>query len=211
MQEFRSTIPADFERKLQLARVPELIRPQYRKWLRFYFLFCEKFGYQPCIRTSLGPFLTKLAAKNQTIEQRHEAAIAIRLFLRPELAETADPQLSRNSPTASMPASQIPADTPSTDSGGAPPSDAPRFGVSWEQEYRDLQSAIALRNYSRKTFAAYWLWVGKFQAFVRSRPTAQLGSPEVRGFLSSLAVKHGVSASTAAAKHQKRVAAIQRS
>jgi integron integrase len=70
------------------------------------------------------------------------------------------------------------------------------FGTSWEQEYRDLESAIALRNYSRKTLAAYRLWVGKFQAFVRSRPTAQLGAPEVRGFLSSLAVRHGVSGST---------------
>jgi site-specific recombinase XerD len=53
-----------------------------------------------------------------------------------------------------------------------------------------------LRNYSRKTLAAYRFWVGKFQAFVRSRPTAELGTQEVRGFLTELAVRHGVAAST---------------
>jgi site-specific recombinase XerD len=53
-----------------------------------------------------------------------------------------------------------------------------------------------LRNYSRKTLAAYRLWVGKFQAFVHSRPTDQLGGDEVRGFLPELAVRYGVAAAT---------------
>ena len=58
------------------------------------------------------------------------------------------------------------------------------------------REAIALRNYSRKTLAAYRLWVGKFQAFVRSRPTDELGADEVRGFLTELAVRYGVAAAT---------------
>ena len=48
---------------------------------------------------------------------------------------------------------------------------APGRGSSWEREYRDLEGAIRLRNYSGKTLEAYRLWVGKFQGFVRSRPT----------------------------------------
>jgi site-specific recombinase XerD len=68
--------------------------------------------------------------------------------------------------------------------------------ASWEKEYRDLEGTIALRNYSRKTLAAYRLWVGKFQAFVHSRPTDQLGSDEVRDFLTELAVRYGVAAAT---------------
>jgi site-specific recombinase XerD len=66
----------------------------------------------------------------------------------------------------------------------------------FEKEYRDLEGSIKLRNYSGKTFAAYRLWVGKFQAFVHSRPTDQLAVDEVRGFLTELAVRHGVAAST---------------
>jgi hypothetical protein len=38
--------------------------------------------------------------------------------------------------------------------------------------------------------------VGKFQAFVHSRPTDQLGGDEVRGFLTELAVRYGVAAAT---------------
>ena len=59
-----------------------------------------------------------------------------------------------------------------------------------------LEGSIKLRNYSPKTLAAYRLWVGKFQAFVRSGPTDQLGGDEVRGFLTELAVRHGMAAST---------------
>ena len=73
---------------------------------------------------------------------------------------------------------------------------APGHGASWEQEYRDLAGAIRLRHYSRKTLSAYRLWVAKFQAFVRSRPTGELGGQELRGFLSDLAVRHGVAGST---------------
>jgi integron integrase len=72
----------------------------------------------------------------------------------------------------------------------------PACGASWEKEYRDLEASIKLRNYSPKTFDAYRLWVGKFQAFVRSQPTCHLGVNEVRGFLSELAIRYGVAAST---------------
>ena len=61
---------------------------------------------------------------------------------------------------------------------------------------RDLEAAIRLRNYSSRTLEAYRFWIAKFQAFVRSHPTADLGSHEVRGFLSDLAVRHRVAAST---------------
>ena len=53
-----------------------------------------------------------------------------------------------------------------------------------------------LRNYCRKTLAACRLWVGKFQALVRSRSTDHLGGDEVRVFLTAPAVEHGVAAST---------------
>jgi hypothetical protein len=43
---------------------------------------------------------------------------------------------------------------------------------------------------------AYRFWIAKFQGFVRSRPTGELGGQEVRGFLSDLAVRQGVAAST---------------
>src|SRR5438876_3274793 len=69
----------EFERRLEGALIPELQRPGYRKWLRFYMDFCHKFGHSPTSASSLGPFLTKLASKKQSVENRNQAALAVRL------------------------------------------------------------------------------------------------------------------------------------
>jgi hypothetical protein len=46
---------------------------------------------------------------------------------------------------------------------------APGHGASWQQEYREVEAAIRLRNYSTRTLEAYRFWLAKFQAFVRQR------------------------------------------
>jgi hypothetical protein len=181
IQYLSAEIEAAFEKRLDQGRVPAPLHPQYHKWARLYCYFCQKFGYPPTAPTSLGPFLTKLATTNQSVEQRHHAAAAVRLFLRPEPLS-----LSPQSSITRAPRLPSPAHT-------ATPA---RRSASWEREYRDLEGAIRLRNYSSKTLSSYRLWVAKFQAFVRSRPTGELDTREVRGFLSALAVQRGVSASS---------------
>jgi len=79
MQQVPADISASFQRRLDQAQVPADQRPDYHKWVRFYFDFCHKYGHSPAAPTSLGPFLTKLAAKNQSVGQRSQAAAAIRL------------------------------------------------------------------------------------------------------------------------------------
>jgi hypothetical protein len=226
MQPVPSGVWASFERRLNEAGVPAPRRADYRKWVCFYLDFCHKYGHESDSPTSLGPFLSKLAAKNQSGEQREQAAHAIRLLLGgsaepsarlprqsvPGAASTpaapggpgpaAAPRAvaPRSRPMPLAPTGPLPPPPKPTPAGG--PGSAPRAapvrgrGASWEEEYRDLEGAIKLRNYSRKTLAAYRLWVGKFQAFVRSRPTEQLGTEEVRGFFTELAVRYGVAAST---------------
>jgi site-specific recombinase XerD len=95
----------------------------------------------------------------------------------------------QNRPAAPLPDTALPGAQAATPS-------APGRGASWEQEYRDLEAAILLRNYSPRTLEAYRFWIARFQSFVRSRPTAGLGAQEVRGFLSDLAVREHVAAST---------------
>ena|SRR5947209_16528755 len=63
MQQVPREMCEGFERRLEGARVPELQRPGYRKWLRFYIDFCHKYGHSPTSASSLGPFLSKLASK----------------------------------------------------------------------------------------------------------------------------------------------------
>ncbi len=206
-QHLSPQLTAAFQQRLNYARVPPLQHSQYHKWLRLYACFCQKFGYPPAARTSLGPFLTQLAANGLSIEQRHRAAAAVKLLLQPDPLPLG-PQSPSPLPSPLLPPGprilQRP-DMPSAPSvGNTAPPQAPsrsalnpaQYSSSWEREYRDLESAIRLRNYSSKTLAVYRVWVSKFQAFVRSRPTGQLGTQEVRGFLSALAVQHRVSASS---------------
>ena len=226
MQQVAEETRVAFERRLERARVPAPQRPDYQKWVRFYLDFCRKYGHPPRSPTSLGPFLGKLAARHQSVEQRDQAADAIRLLLAgpavpsvsvamqaargpAAIATMAGGQSPPDAPRALAPQAPpmppvqagAPAAPPKTSVAGSPgPAPAPPpvvgRGASWEKEYRDLEGSIKLRNYSPKTLAAYRLWVGKFQAFVRSRPPDQLGVDEVRGFLTDLAVRHGVAGST---------------
>jgi hypothetical protein len=59
-----------------------------------------------------------------------------------------------------------------------------------------LRQAIRQRHYSRRTEKSYAGWVRRFVAFHRYRNPTLLGAAEVRAYLTHLAVRHQVSAST---------------
>ena len=254
MQPVPPEVWANFERRLDGMRVPLPQRPDYRKWVRFYFDFCHKYGHSAGASASRGPFLAKLASKNQPVAQRSQASAAVGLLLQSGLepgatrpSPPASPTGSPRAPLNSQPAvssgcgdrgrrtgAHIPPVPPQTPRpaapAGAPPAtwqeppqpactqhqngpaapflgirspaaqatrpSVPGRGASWEQEYRDLEAAVLLRNYSPRTLEAYRFWIARFQSFVRSGPTADLGAQEARGFLSELAVREHVAAST---------------
>ena len=83
MQPVPPEVWADFERRLDGMRVPPPQRPDYRKWVRFYFDFCHKYGHSTGAPASRGPFLAKLASKNQSVAQRSQASAAVGLLLEP--------------------------------------------------------------------------------------------------------------------------------
>ncbi len=60
----------------------------------------------------------------------------------------------------------------------------------------DLSSEITVRHYSPKTLKTYTLWVKKFQLFTQNKDPQLLSSNDVKEFLTFLAVKRKVSAST---------------
>jgi hypothetical protein len=125
----------NFERWLDRAGVPQPNRPGYHKWVRFYLIFCQKYLFPPAAPNALGPFLTKLAAKNYSIAQRHQASTAIKLLLRPDPNDTSlHLQLS------------------------APVPPNPQFGSSREKEYRAWKALLNCRNYSARALEAYRLF-----------------------------------------------------
>ena len=77
MQQVGTETWVAYERRLERAQVLEPHRPDYHRWMRFYLDFCRKYEHPPRAPTSVGPFLSKLAAKNQSVEQRHQTGSAI--------------------------------------------------------------------------------------------------------------------------------------
>ena len=59
-----------------------------------------------------------------------------------------------------------------------------------------LRETLRTRHYSRSTEAAYVQWLRRFVRFHDLRDPAEMGEAEVGAFLTSLAVRQGVSAST---------------
>jgi len=82
---------------------------------------------------------------------------------------------------------------PSTTSALTPVS---QTGASWVAEYAALAGEIKVRQYSLKTLKAYKLWVRHFQTFTRSKSPGFIDNNDVKEFLTFLAVRQNVSAST---------------
>ena len=59
-----------------------------------------------------------------------------------------------------------------------------------------LREALCCRHYSRRTEQAYSHWVNRFVFFHHMRPPAEMAEPEINAFLTHLAIKERVSAST---------------
>lgn len=54
-------------------------QPHYRKWLHYYWDFCQKYGHAPTDRQSFPAFRAKLRSKRQAAAQCHQAEAAIAL------------------------------------------------------------------------------------------------------------------------------------
>jgi integrase len=59
-----------------------------------------------------------------------------------------------------------------------------------------VRHAVRARHYSRRTEKAYVLWIKRYIFFHGKRHPAEMGAPEVTAFLTALAVRDRVAAST---------------
>ena len=67
---------------------------------------------------------------------------------------------------------------------------------AWDTIIDHLAAEITTRHYSRKTLKAYADWSRKFQSYLRNTPPDELSATDVKAYLTYLAVKCKVSAST---------------
>ena len=190
-----SALLSRFDEKLQTRALPIALHTPYRRWLRYYLDFCRKYRFPPRQEKSLPPFIRKLQEKQQPNAQQEQAADAITLYY-DILRETG--KLGKGSslqPSGSRMNGPF-HETETTSVAETSDMSGPETGVSWKSEYARLADEIRFRHYSSKTLRTYRGWVKQFQVFTHSTDPARLATDDVKAFLTFLAVKRKVSAST---------------
>jgi len=71
---------AQFDVIVRERKIPNSAHGLYKKWLRFYLDFCEKYHFPESRSESLAHFLRKLEEKRQTKAQQQEASRAVSLY-----------------------------------------------------------------------------------------------------------------------------------
>lgn len=198
-------IPKDVYAKylncLKRNKVAEDHYQEYIKWLRYFLDFCEKhvIAHEKTERVRL--FQEKLREKRQSEEQCQRAAHAVSLYLEmqthaSQLNETApeantQSAAARESVRAPIPGKYL---LPSqyNEAGYREKSDSPE----WDEVISKLADEIKVRHYSRKTLRTYAHWSRQFQKFLKNKPPQELITDDVKEYLTWLAVKCHVAAST---------------
>jgi integron integrase len=83
-----SELQAQFEKHLGKRAIPKGLYGMYKKWLRYYLDFCQKYRFPPTDRQSLPRFIKKLQEKKQTNPQQEQATNAIKLYYDTLLAKS---------------------------------------------------------------------------------------------------------------------------
>ena len=140
---------------------------EYLKWLQYYLDFCDKYRHPPRDRDSLPLFLQKLSEKGQNPEKQRQAAESVAHFYE---TLTKHPELTGNATTG--------------------------YQGKWEVCLTRLKEEIALRQYSKNTYKTYSLWVRDFAQYLKDKPPEAVEATDAKEYLTYLAVKRKVSAST---------------
>jgi len=222
MQPIPRNILTQFDAVLKKKAVPVSRHADYRKWLRYYLDFRTKYSLPDSKSEHVRLFIEKLRMKNQTPEQQKQAAHALSLFFesqpqnthvsashaqphgipKKEPAKPQQPVMSQNGhddlKTSDPQASLRPFVPPlwagsrynewrCLEKSGFP---------AWDKIIDNLAAEIKTRHYSRKTLKAYADWGRKFQGFLHNKSPVELSAADVKAYLTYLAVKCKVSAST---------------
>jgi integron integrase len=143
--------------------------------------FCEKYHLNQFKRENVAHFIRKLKGKNQTAQQQKQAYHAVSLFY-----ELVGPINSEEVALLNSKDEKL-----ATRKTGLKPTNA-----NWASVYDGLVSEIKLRHYSPKTLKSYGSWIRQFQNYTRSKDSQLLSTSDVKDFLTFLAVKRGVYASS---------------
>ena len=214
------TIPSDifeqFSAVLIKRAIPLSSHEDYRKWLRYYLDFRIKYTLPDSRSEHVRMFVQKLREKGQTPEQQKQAARALSIFFESQSKKRSEEGKQNNGKSGSatiqkspLPLSISPLKGERAEGGnkaGVEQRGGSRFNEwrcleksgssEWDKIIDDLAAEITTRHYSRKTLKTYADWSRKFQSYLKNKPPESLTSADVKAYVSYLAVKCKVAAST---------------
>jgi len=211
------TIPNELFTKytayLKKTDVPVSAYAEYKKWLRYYLDFCDKYPVPEAKSERVRLFAEKLRDKKQSPAQRQRAANAVSLYFQMEKEEAGGRKETLLSSVGEAPpdyagakqyqVAEEPAIAPRqfrritrtsnfNEAGYQETSDSPE----WDAVLETLAGEIKVRHYSRKTLKTYANWSRQFQRFLKNKPPEELTTADVKEYLTYLAAKCKVAAST---------------
>lgn len=180
---------------------------EYLKWLRYFLDFCDRHVITADKSERLRLFQEKLCEKKQSAEKCQQAANAVSLYFEMQGAEVGSREPADKSDTGKpnqpphiITESSGHISTPTAfrrnsqfnDTGYQGKSDSP----AWDAVLEAMANEIKVRHYSRKTLKTYANWSRQFQRFLKNKPPVELGSDDVKAFLTYLAVDRHVASTT---------------
>ena len=180
MLKIPSVIEARFDVALAEKAVPQGLNFHYKKWLRYYLDFCHKYHLDKSAKQSLSDFTKKLREKRQSDQQQKQAAHAVSIFY----------EIGRFRSNKNISLREKIGVSPTRKEHLKP------TGADWKPVYDNLYAEIKIRHYSPKTLRAYKGWLRQLQDFTKSKDPQSLSASDVKDFLTFLAVKRKVFAST---------------
>jgi len=208
MRQIPDSINSKLKNSLIKNEIPQKNQGFYLKWLRYYLDFCHKYGLKEYDRQSLPDFINKLNEKKQTAAQQQQAARAINIYYGLIHSQAGYPQREpAQQPTKNMVVQepQVSFREPlqaKLQPDYSKPDSALKEAVqkdtreNWNTAFTDLSNEIKVRHYSPKTLKSYSTWVRKLHGHCKAKDPELLTTGDVKEFLTHLAVKQKVSASS---------------
>jgi hypothetical protein len=151
-------IPEGLQKKYSVLLTNSAVAPDhykhFRKWLRYYLDFCQKYQHPYADENSLLLFLDKLQQKNQPADQCVQAQKAVRLYYS-GLDRENDPQTGMVQNSVAEAGRSFDIEQPTS---------------PWSGAMESLKNEISVRHYSQKTWKAYSLWAQKLRYYVKEKP-----------------------------------------
>jgi integron integrase len=206
MLKIPESVVASFGSFLTDRNIPATSHGYYKKWFRYYLDYCHKYRFYCLNPESLPNFLNKLKEKKQTGIQQKQAHESVHLFYelasqQPGIKEVLDLISQQSDEIRSNLKPDIRTDSSFRNENSRIYTKLPtirkgEINYKWQKIYDELNDEIKVRHYSPKTFKSYAIWIRKFQGFTKSKSPETLSPSDVKDFLTFLAVKQKVSASS---------------